>query len=193
MSIAKHLLMFADSLIAATSKDAHGTTTGIFLMSSPLHTGNSDHQLTESPPLTPLIRDHDMEAVKSISIVRQRKSHNGSSGILKKPKEIDWSGLKEIPEPIQRSARLSCKELRRLTPLPRDPSLPPRVSLVTFKDTVEQLCTFSREEYDRGCCDFVARSLTPAIALAIKRELNEVKQEMPVHPDSASHTQLYKV
>lgn len=53
--------------------------------------------------------------------------------------------------------------------------------------------TFSREEYNRSAIDYIARSLTPAIATLIKKELNEVKADMEVHELSRHHTQFYQV
>jgi len=53
--------------------------------------------------------------------------------------------------------------------------------------------TWSREDYNRSAIDYVARALTPAIALLIKKELNEVKSEMDVHEESRKHTQFYAV
>jgi len=53
--------------------------------------------------------------------------------------------------------------------------------------------TFGKQEYNRSAIDYIARSLTPTIAMLIKKELNEVKAEMEVHEESRHHTQFYQV
>ncbi len=53
--------------------------------------------------------------------------------------------------------------------------------------------THSRSEYERGGVAYIAKSLTADVALLIKRELNEVKREMPIHEASRCHTQFYNV
>lgn len=123
---------------------------------------------------------------------------------------------------IQKSATLTPKEIRKLTlasATPKSPtSLPttepatapatepttlPESDPLSSKKPRQRLCRFSslvqvgeahsKEEYDRGAVEYIAKSLTPALALAIKRELNEVKSEMPVHQDSAIYTQFYPI
>ncbi len=64
---------------------------------------------------------------------------------------------------------------------------------ILFSETTILVETFSKEEYNRTAIDYVARSLTPTIAMLIKKELNEVKQEMEVHERSKHHTQFYQV
>lgn len=53
--------------------------------------------------------------------------------------------------------------------------------------------TFSKQEYDRGGVEYVAKRLNPLMATMIKIELNELKSEMPVHEESRKNTQFYKV
>lgn len=53
--------------------------------------------------------------------------------------------------------------------------------------------TFSSLEYERGGVEYVAKRLSPLMAMMIKIELNEVKHEMPIHEDSRKNTQFYNV
>lgn len=53
--------------------------------------------------------------------------------------------------------------------------------------------TYSAEDYDRHGIDYIARQLTPTLAMLIKMELNEVKREMMVHEESRGNTQFYPI
>ena len=62
---------------------------------------------------------------------------------------------------------------------------------VSFAETVEVFDTYSAQEYDRKG-EYLAQSLTPQIAFKIRKELNEFKREMKVHPDSRKFTHFYQ-
>lgn len=53
--------------------------------------------------------------------------------------------------------------------------------------------TYGRGDYERGGVEYIAKSLTPEVAMMIKRELNEVKREMPIHEESRHYTQFYQL
>lgn len=101
---------------------------------------------------------------------------------------------------VQKSANISSAEARGFTSNPPSrPSSPSesvrsaKTSKLRFDNEVIVCETFHREEYSRQSVDYVARQLTPSLALAIKRELNSIKQEMEVHEDSRHLTQFYAV
>lgn len=195
-------------MVLATACDENGATTGLFIVSSPTpHTHNNAVGVKESELfhdcLDTIMQDPPQAGTtvepKTASLERPKK------GILKPAKAISYEALALLPPPIQRSARLSPRELRRLTPLP-PPSPPasqstdspkqrhhPRVSFVAAATLTSLHDAHSTDEYNRGACDFAARSLTPQLALLIKKELNEVKAEMEVHEESREHTQFYKI
>jgi hypothetical protein len=52
---------------------------------------------------------------------------------------------------------------------------------------------WGRWDYDRTGIDYEAKRMNPALVLAIRAELNDLKAQMTVHPDSAHHTQFYYV
>lgn len=62
---------------------------------------------------------------------------------------------------------------------------------VSFAETVQVFDTYSAQEYDRKG-EYLAQSLTPQIAFKIRKELNEFKREMKVHPDSRKFTHFYQ-
>ena len=53
--------------------------------------------------------------------------------------------------------------------------------------------TYSPDEYDRRVIDFVARQMSPSVAMLIRLELNELKKNMEVHHDSRHHTTFYRL
>lgn len=53
--------------------------------------------------------------------------------------------------------------------------------------------TYGRGDYERGGVEYIAKSLTPEVAMMIKRELNEVKKEMSIHEESRQYTQFYQL
>ncbi len=65
----------------------------------------------------------------------------------------------------------------------------PRLRFSPQEVTVSE--TWSRADYERGGVEYVAKSLTYELAMAIKRELNEVKREMVVHDEARHLTQFY--
>lgn len=64
---------------------------------------------------------------------------------------------------------------------------------IRFDSEVSVCETFHKEDYCRQSLDYVARQLTPSLALAIKKELNAIKQEMEVHEDAKHLTQFYLI
>ncbi len=60
-----------------------------------------------------------------------------------------------------------------------------------FDNEVRVCETFHKEDYCRESVEYVAKHLSPAVAVAIKRELNEIKQEMHVHDEARHLTQFY--
>jgi len=62
---------------------------------------------------------------------------------------------------------------------------------IRFENEVKVCETFAKDDYSRESVEYVARQLTPALALAIKKELNTIKQEMEVHEESRENTQFY--
>lgn len=148
------------------------------------------------------------------------RSEKPPKGILKKAKELgDISG---IPPPIQKSGFLRQEEVIRLTKFSekfrsgapaqtgiekpsqqgdqeqkigaRRNAIQVRQRTIRFdmeRITVQE--TFSPYDYERGGVEYIAKSLTPEIAMMIKRELNEVKREMVVHEDSKGNTQFYQL
>ena len=62
---------------------------------------------------------------------------------------------------------------------------------VRFENEVKVCETFAKDDYSRESVEYVARQLTPALALAIKKELNAIKQDMDVHDESRENTQFY--
>ena len=130
-------------------------------------------------------------------------------GILKPAKRLDETI--EVPPPIKKSAFLRTEEILRLTApqtsseveeeeneyamdIDEDPMKQKKGRRLQW---AEQECqveeTWSPCEYIRGGNDYIAKHLNPVIAMAIKRELNELKSEMEVHEESVHHTQFYAV
>ncbi len=188
-------------MVLATAVDEAGKTTGVFIVSSPLKTQAEELPILTTTNLTTvpvaIIQQYESKervALQQASELRERRTGT-RRGILKPPKEICLEALAVLPSPIQRSTRLSPRELRRLTPLPPPLSStkPHKEPKIKFSDHVAVLDMHASTEYNRGSCEFVARTLTPALALAIKRELNELKSEMEVHEESRHNTQFYKV
>lgn len=64
---------------------------------------------------------------------------------------------------------------------------------LSFNPHCYMIHTWSADEYDRSGIDYIAKKLTPELAMAIKQELNEVKMEMPIHNSSKKYTQLYQL
>ena len=62
-----------------------------------------------------------------------------------------------------------------------------------FDNEVRVCETFHKEDYSRESVEYVAKQLTPSVAAAIKRELNELKQEMEVHEEARHLTQFYVI
>lgn len=115
----------------------------------------------------------------------------------------------DLPPPVKKSVFLRQEEVQRLTKFTqslRNGASRRSISITAASeegkvkatskvqfcvDRNEQGETWSRTEYDRAGVEYVAKSLTPEIAMMIKRELNEVKKEMEVHEESQVNTQFY--
>ena len=70
---------------------------------------------------------------------------------------------------------------------------PKKTMKLRFDNEVCICETFHKEDYSRQSLDYVARQLTPTLALQIKKELNSVKQEMEIHDESRHLTQFYLI
>jgi hypothetical protein len=113
--------------------------------------------------------------------------------ILKKKTNSD-----SLEESVQKSAIINETEaigiIYKSTPMNVvmcNSQKPQKSNKLRFDGEVAVCETFHREDYCRQSLDYVARQLTPTLALAIKKELNSVKQEMEVHDDSRHLTQFY--
>ena len=92
---------------------------------------------------------------------------------------------------VQKSSSIPETEAIKMT---TSTSGKPKKSIkITFDNEVSVCETFHKEDYCRQSLDYVARQLTPSLALAIKKELNSVKQEMEVHEDAKHLTQFYLI
>jgi hypothetical protein len=141
----------------------------------------------------------EVDEPETLHSVFRLKPHP-SKGILKRSPPIgDTSAL---PPPVQKSAFLRQEEVHRLsrfTSQLRDPEERRRSGFAKRRklrfdlDRTGYEETWSRFDYERGGVEYIAKSLTPEIAMMIKRELNEVKKEMPVHEESRHFTQFYMV
>ena len=105
--------------------------------------------------------------------------------ILKKPSVSE----------VQKSASISETEAIKMSTESSDAPVtkPKKVMKLRFDNEVSVCETFHKEDYSRQSLDYVARQLTPSLALAIKKELNTVKQEMDVHEDARHLTQFYLI
>lgn len=181
-------------MILAAACDDAGNTTSLFIVSSPTQIKPVDTASINTEIF------HDCVELDNSAPLKPSNTGSGpKKGILKPAKAISYEALASLPPPIQRSARLSPRELRRLTPLP--PSPPPSQTTFNSKRRVHFSASpvltihdaYSTDEYNRGACEFAAKALTPQLAMQIKKELNEAKQEMEVHEESREFTQFYKL
>ena len=111
--------------------------------------------------------------------------------------------LKKHPsERVQKSVSISENEVIKMSqelqasPPPSSNNYPQKQKKqikVRFDNEVNVCETFHKEDYCRQSLDYVARQLTPALALSIKKELNAVKQEMEIHEESRHLTQFYLI
>lgn len=134
-----------------------------------------------------------------------RDEECGSSGfdriplksILKKNNDSITSVGKDITLQVQKSAMMTEFEVEKITSTSNNmvivDSKPKKVIKLRFDNEVSVCETFHKEDYSRQSLDYVARQLTPSLALAIKKELNALKQEMEVHEDSRHLTQFYLI
>lgn len=124
-------------------------------------------------------------------------SASPKKGILKPAKAIQPTSFldEELPRPIENKFEFLQQERERaqmFMHIDEDHAIT-RKRKVVFNDQHSFIEVHSKEDYNRSAIDYVARALTPAIAMMIKKELNEVKAEMEVHDSSKHHTQFYQV
>lgn len=95
---------------------------------------------------------------------------------------------------VQKSVTISETEAIKMShsSAPSKPKQKKAIKL-RFDNEVSVCETFHKEDYSRQSLDYVARQLTPSLALAIKKELNSVKQEMEVHEEARHLTQFYLI
>lgn len=92
---------------------------------------------------------------------------------------------------VERSVAISETEIQTIS---NPPSSKPKKTMKLRFDNEVSICeTFHKEDYSRQSLDYIARQLTPSLALQIKKELNSVKQEMEVHEDARHLTQFYLI
>ncbi len=116
------------------------------------------------------------------SSISARESINAAfkpKGILKSANQIDDSSSVSSTE-ITTSAS-PFQKVKRLN------------KCLRFDNEVRVCETFHREDYSRESVEYVAKQLTPSVAAAIKRELNEIKQEMEIHEEARHLTQFYVI
>lgn len=100
------------------------------------------------------------------------------------------------PAVVQKSSFIPVDEVQELssTTTTTTTTTKPKKSMKLRFDNEVRVCeTFHKEDYCRQSLEYVARQLTPSIALEIKKELNALKQEMEVHDDSRHYTQFYVI
>jgi hypothetical protein len=118
-------------------------------------------------------------------------------GILKPSKAIQPTSFldEELPRPIENKFEFLQQERERAQMFEQieEHHIITRARKVAFSEQHSFIEVHSKEDYNRSAIDYVARALTPAIAMMIKKELNEVKTEMEVHDSSKHHTQFYQV
>lgn len=103
------------------------------------------------------------------------------------PKSI----LKQPSEPVDDNSSVRST---RITTSSSPVAKPAKIRHTLRFDNEVKICeTFHKDDYCRESADYVARQLTPSLATAIKRELNEIKQEMEVHEDARHLTQFYVI
>lgn len=165
-------------IVLAAACDDKGTATSLFIVSAPTALAT----VSQCPP-TMAILTSSSNLHTNINADSSTDAKNKQvKGILKPGKPI-----------IQSTATLSPQELRVLNPDHAVAARRHRAAKIRFADEVMVCDTFATSDYSRKAIDFAARQLTPALALAIKKELNEVKAEMDVHELSRVNTQFYRV
>ena len=101
-------------------------------------------------------------------------------------------GILKKTSPVQKSASITETEAQSITTAPTAQK-PKKTMKLRFDNEVAICETFHKDDYSRQSLDYVARQLTPSLALQIKKELNSVKQEMEVHEDARHLTQFYLI
>lgn len=121
---------------------------------------------------------------------------NSVRGILKTSSKYSSGGVqKSVSIPENEVLKMS----QELPASPPSSNSPPQTQKtkksikIRFDNEVNICETFHKDDYCRQSLDYVARQLTPALALSIKKELNEIKQEMEVHEESRHLTQFYLI
>ena len=92
---------------------------------------------------------------------------------------------------VQKSVSITETEIKSMSSSPTAKSK--KTMKLRFDNEVSICETFHKEDYSRQSLDYVARQLTPSLALQIKKELNSVKQEMDIHDDARHLTQFYLI
>ena len=103
-------------------------------------------------------------------------------GILKKGLTVSSNSNSPVPSPPNTNS-----------PSPQLSNTTKKSFKLRFDNEVSVCETFHKEDYSRQSLDYVARQLTPTLALSIKKELNSIKQEMEIHDDSRHLTQFYLI
>lgn len=162
-----------------------------------------------APPSPTAASDSAVEGTEDDNSMRDTPSpipRHPMRGILKATRPL--GDLSSLPAPIQKATFLRQEEMQRLARF-TDRFRTRRSSLDDFTEERQRSGfarrrklrfdlertefgeTYSRGDYERGGVEYIAKSLTPDIAMMIKRELNEVKREMPIHEESKHYTQFY--
>lgn len=155
-----------------------------FYPSSP--TSSSTGKLTTSP---------NTSDVETDSISQHRLTPSApKKGILKPSKLVQPTSFldEELPKPIENKFQFLQQERERAQLFMQIDEID-RTRKVVFNEQHSFIEVHSKEDYNRSAIDYVARALTPSIAMMIKKELNEIKAEMEVHDSSRHHTQFYQV
>jgi hypothetical protein len=118
---------------------------------------------------------------------KDEESGFGSSSFDQKPLKSILKNTSVLE--VQKSASIPETEAIKIS----SDGKPKKSIKIRFDNEVSVCETFHKEDYCRQSLDYVARQLTPSLALAIKKELNSVKQEMEVHEDARHLTQFYLI
>lgn len=124
----------------------------------------------------------------------KEENYSSSSSLERKPiKSILKKTSLSLEAQVQKSMTISESEAIKISTNGTDGKKVKKTMKIRFDNEVSVCETFHREDYSRQSLEYVARQLTPSLALAIKKELNTVKQEMEVHEDARHLTQFYLI
>jgi hypothetical protein len=151
----------------------------------------------ESSPLKPVLTERtstdtsacfDKDAISDVSSYYNPETANMGTCSILRPMRTSASAPRKVAKTV------SVSEPGKAVSGSRRASLQEaHHARIRFENEVKVCETFSKDDYSRTSVEYVARQLTPALALAIKKELNAVKQEMDVHEESRHNTQFYFV